>query len=151
MALPEYRPKEGDVVGFRFLWSWERDAGHDKPRKMRPCLIAGVQRADGKERVRLMPVSHRPMTKLPFLEVPTAYLREAGLDGMGCCVIPGEVNITDWPSGAWDRKMLPMGRVPHTFVRAIAEVTGAGIHKVREVDRDELAREIIDDYRSMDR
>lgn len=145
-----FQPKSGDVVGFSYLWSWEAEAGHDRGLKRRPCLIVQVEaQADG-ARVRLVPISHRPITKMPSIEIPKGYLREAGLDGLGCYVIPGEVNTAPWPSAARDFELLPKGRLPGGFLSTVQGVLlkqhEAG--KLVEVDRGRLARDIVERYRA---
>lgn len=151
--MTEFRPRSGQVVGFGYLWSWEAEAGHDRARKRRPCLIVNVEEAPSLLRVRLVPVSHRPVTNKPSIEIPKGYLAAAGLDGLGCYVIPSDVNTVAWPSRAWDHQLLPKGRVPDAFLR---QVQGALLalneeKRMSEVDREELGREIIEAYRGRER
>lgn len=148
-----FRPKSGDVVGFSYLWSWEAEAGHDRGLKRRPCLIVQVEaEADG-ARVRLVPISHRPITKMPAIEIPKGYLRDAGLDGLGCYVIPGEVNTMRWPSTARDFQLLPKGRLPGGFLATVQEalLKQHDVSKLVEVDREQLARDIVQSYRERER
>lgn len=101
----------------------------------------------------MVPVSHRPVTKMPSIEIPSGFLRGGGLDGRGCYVIPSEVNTMEWPSRAWDHQLLPKGTLPWGFVRevqaALVKLNAAGA--LKEVDREGLAREVVEKYRSRDR
>lgn len=150
--MPEYRPKSGDVVGFSYLWSWEAEAGHDRGLKRRPCLIVQIEPLDEGLRVRLVPISHRPISKMPAIEIPKGFLREAGLDGLGCYVIPGEVNTAPWPNTARDFQLLPKGRLPGGFLSTVqgllVKLHQAG--RLVEVDRERLARDIVESYRVRD-
>lgn len=148
-----FRPRSGQVVVYGYLWSWEAEAGHDRALKRRPCLIVSVEEAPSRLRVRLVPISHRPVTNRPSVEIPQIYLREAGLDGGGCYAIPSEVNVVPWPSRARDCALLPRGQLPGGFLR---EVQGALLEtnerkELVEVDREKLAREIVEAYRGRDR
>lgn len=151
--MPAYRPKSGHVVGFSYLWSWEVEAGHDLGRKRRPCLIVQVE-AQGRDAVvRLVPISHRPITNMPSIEIPKGYLAGAGLDGLGCYVIPSEVNCIGWPSSARDHHLLLKGQVPGGFLGMVqtALVRHHEMNKLIEVDREKLARDIVESYRERER
>lgn len=151
--MSEYRPKAGQVVGFGYLWSWEADAGHDRGRKRRPCLIAQVSEHDSGTVVRLVPISHRPVTKKPSIEIPQGFLRGAGLDGLGCYVIPSDVNTVAWPSRAWDKQLLPKGQLPSGFVVTVQKALLL-LHQrneLEEVDREKMDVDIVAAYRERDR
>lgn len=151
--VSEYRPRSGHVVGFGYLWSWEAEAGHDRALKRRPCLIVNVEETPSLLAVRLVPISHRPITKQPFIEIPKGYLQGAGLDGLGCYVIPSEVNTVAWPSRAWDRQLMPKGQVPAAFLHQVQQsLVGLDArNSLVEVDREKLAREIVEAYRDRER
>lgn len=151
--MPEYRPKCGDVVGFSYLWSWEASSGHDRGLKRRPCLIVHAEGGPDTLRVRLVPISHRPITNMPSIEIPKAYLRLAGLDGLGCYVIPSEVNAVRWPSRARDFQLLPKGQLPSGFLLSVQRtlVKQTDVNKLVEVDRERLARDIVESYRGRER
>lgn len=140
-------------MGFGFLWSWEAEAGHDRGLKRRPCLIVNVEHTPSLARVRMAPISHRPVTKMPSIEIPSGFLRGAGLDGQGCYLIPSEINTVEWPSRAWDRQFLPKGQLPWGFVREVQRVLvtldARGV--LKEVDREGIARDIVESYRYRDR
>ena len=141
------------MVAFGFLWSWEALEGHDRGLKRRPCLVLHVQEMDLGLSVQLVPISHRPVTKQPSLEIPKAYLRGAGLDGLGCFVIPSEVNSISWPSRAYDRQLLPKGRVPSGFLGTVQRQTLECSQRnvLNEVDREGISREILEAFRGRDR
>ena len=148
-----YRPKSGDVVAFGFLWSWEAERGHDRGLKRRPCLVLHTHEQESGLLVRLVPVSHRPVSKQPSIEIPKAYLHGAGLDGLGCFVIPSEVNSIAWPSRAYDRQLLPKGKLPGGFLETVQRgvVDCDRVNQLNEVDRERLSREIVEAYRGRDR
>lgn len=141
------------MVGFSYLWSWEAEAGHDRGLKRRPCLIAQVEIQGDGALVRLVPISHRPITNMPSLEIPKGFLREAGLDGLGCYVIPSEVNSIRWPSTAADRQLLPKGQLPSGFFSTVqaALLKQFELGKLAEVDREQLSREIVEAFRGRER
>ena len=151
--VPEFRPKAGDVVGFSYLWSWEAAAGHDRGLKRRPCLIVQTKCEPDGARLRLVPISHRPITKMPSMEIPKGYLGDAGLDGLGCYVIPAEVNVVRWPSTARDVQLLPKGRLPSGFVASVQQALlhQDALNRLIEVDRERLARDIVESYRERER
>lgn len=150
--MPGYRPKSGDVVGFSYLWSWEAEAGHDRGLKRRPCVIVRAEPQTYGLLLRLVPISHRPITNMPSIEIPSGYLQDAGLDGLGCYVIPGEVNTAPWPTSARDFQLLPKGRVPGGFLATVQQalVKQNETGKLVEVDRERLARDIVESYRARD-
>lgn len=151
--MSDYRPRSGQVVGFSYLWSWEAEAGHDRGLKRRPCLIVQVEAQGDRSRVRLVPISHRPITNMPSIEIPKAYLRDAGLDGLGCYVIPSEVNVVRWPSTARDFQLLPKGQMPGGFLGSV-QATLLNLfeaNRLLEVDREKLARDIVESYRERER
>ncbi len=108
------------VVRFSFLWSSEAKAGETEGRKDRPCVIVtAVKRiADGRLRVRVLPITHRPSEVARSVMVPPKVKRYLGLDADASWVVLDEVNEFIWPGvdlrpvsrakpGVWTFGVLP--------------------------------------------
>lgn len=137
------------VVEFAYLWSWEVDHGHDSALKPRPCVVVGVQSLADGYRVSVVPITHKPRTDQHYIEVAKGHLLEAGLDGRGCYIVPGDLNTFEWPPRSQDLAARLKGRLPEGFFQRVkVEILKARAgHHMRLVDRDELARDIIESYR----
>ena len=98
MALPK-TPFPGMVVRYSFLWSSEARAGEVEGRKDRPCVvITAIQReADGRCRVRVLPITYRPSEPDRSVEIPPKVKRHLGLDADASWVVLDEVNEFVWP------------------------------------------------------
>ncbi len=81
MALPK-TPFPGMVVRYSFLWSSEARAGQAEGRKDRPCVIVTAIRrvADGRLRVRVLPITHMPTEEARSIAIPPRVQRHLGLD-----------------------------------------------------------------------
>jgi hypothetical protein len=108
------------VVRYSFLWSSEARAGETEGRKDRPCVIVtAVKRiADGRFRVRVMPITHRPSQAERSVAVPPKVKRYLGLDADASWIVLDEVNEFIWPGvdlrpvsrakpGVWTFGILP--------------------------------------------
>ena len=108
------------VVRFSFLWSSEAKAGETEGRKDRPCVIVtAVKRiADGRLRVRVLPITRRPSEVARSVMVPPKVKRYLGLDADASWVVLDEVNEFIWPGvdlrpvsrakpGVWTFGVLP--------------------------------------------
>ncbi|HYP36523.1 MAG TPA: hypothetical protein VEQ62_09300, partial [Stellaceae bacterium] len=64
------------------LWSREAEAGETEGRKDRPCVVITAFRrvADGRLRVRVLPITHRPIEDSRSLPIPPEVKRHLGLD-----------------------------------------------------------------------
>ncbi len=108
------------VVRYSFLWSSEARVGETEGRKDRPCVvITAVRRApDGRFRVRVLPITHRPTEPHRSIEIPAKVKRHLGLDADASWIVLDEVNEFFWPgvdlrpisrskSGVWTFGVLP--------------------------------------------
>jgi len=86
-------------VRYSFLWSSEARAGETEGRKDRPCVIvtAAKRIADGRFRVRVLPMTHRPSEPARSIEVPHKVKRHLGLDDDASWIVLDEVNEFVWP------------------------------------------------------
>src|SRR5437773_2447108 len=120
MALPR-TPFPGMVVRYAFLWSSEARAGASEGRKDRPCVvITAVARAtDGRFRVRVLPMTHRPSDPARSVAIPPRVKRHLGLDDDASWIVLDEVNEFIWPGvdlrpisrskpGVWTFGVLPV-------------------------------------------
>jgi hypothetical protein len=71
------------IVRYSFLWSREAIAGETDGRKDRPCvIITAIRRAaDGRLRVRVLPITHRPTDESRNTPIPPRVKRRLGLGG----------------------------------------------------------------------
>ena len=108
------------VVRYSFLWSTESKAGETEGRKDRPCVvITAVKRvADGRYRVRVLPITHRPSEPSRSIAIPGNVNRHLGLDRDASWIVLDEVNEFVWPGvdlrpvsrakpGVWTFGVLP--------------------------------------------
>ena len=120
MALPK-APFPGMVVRYSFLWSTEAKAGQTEGRKDRPCVvITAIRRiADGRFRVRVLPITHAPTEEARSIAIPAKVKLHLGLDPDASWIVLDEVNEFFWPGvdlrpvsrlrpGAWTFGVLPM-------------------------------------------
>ena len=119
MPLPK-TPFPGMVVRYSFLWSSEARAGETEGRKDRPCVIVTAIRraADGRLRVRVLPITHLPSEKTRSIAIPAKVKRHLGLDADASWIVLDEVNEFFWPGvdlrpvsrskpGVWTFGVLP--------------------------------------------
>ena len=119
MPLPA-TPFPGMIVRYSFLWSSEARAGKTEGRKDRPCVVVtAVQRvADGRFRVRVLPITHRQSEAARSVAVPPKVKRYLGLDADASWIVLDEVNEFIWPGvdlrpvsrakpGVWTFGVLP--------------------------------------------
>lgn len=119
MALPK-TPFPGMIVRYSFLWSSEAEAGETEGRKDRPCvIITAVRRADdGRLRVRVLPITHRPTEEPRSIPIPPKVKRHLGLDADASWIVLDEANEFFWPGvdlrpvsrskpGVWTFGILP--------------------------------------------
>jgi hypothetical protein len=119
VALPK-TPFPGMVVRYSFLWSTEARAGETAGRKDRPCvIITAVRRTpDGRFRVRVLPITHRPGDSARSIAIPTKVKRHLSLDADAAWIVLDEVNEFIWPGvdlrpvsrlkpGVWTFGVLP--------------------------------------------
>src|SRR6266566_2882932 len=108
------------VVRYSFLWSSEARAGETEGRKDRPCVtITTVKRdPDGRFRVRVLPIRHRPSEPERSIAIPAKVKRHLGLDADASWILLDEVNEFFWPGvdlrpvsrlkpGVWTFGVLP--------------------------------------------
>jgi hypothetical protein len=119
VALPQ-TPFPGLVVRYSFLWSNEARAGETEGRKDRPCVIVTAVRrtSDGRFRVRVLPITHRPSEPDRSIRVPPKVKRHLSLDADASWIVLDEVNEFIWPGvdlrpvsrlkpGVWTFGVLP--------------------------------------------
>jgi hypothetical protein len=119
VALPQ-TPFPGLVVRYSFLWSNEARAGETEGRKDRPCVIVTAVRrtSDGRFRVRVLPITHRPSEPDRSIRVPPKIKRHLSLDADASWIVLDEVNEFIWPGvdlrpvsrlkpGVWTFGVLP--------------------------------------------
>lgn len=119
MALPK-APFPGMVVRYPFLWSSEARAGETEGRKDRPCVVITAVRptAEGRFRVRVLPITHRPSEPSRSIAIPAKVKRHLGLDADASWIMLDEVNEFLWPGvdlrpisrtkpGVWTFGVLP--------------------------------------------
>ncbi len=98
MAIP--KPEPGLVVHFNYLWSRERDAGHEEARYARPCVvvISHWRKSDGGLMALLAQITHsEPGPEDRAIEIPPKVKVHLGLDEQRSWIILTEVNETGWP------------------------------------------------------
>ena len=108
------------IVRYSFLWSSEARAGQIEGRKDRPCVIITAARrvADGRYRVRVLPITHLPTEEARSIAIPPRVKRHLGLDAEASWIVLDEVNEFFWPGvdlrpisrskpGVWTFGMLP--------------------------------------------
>jgi len=108
------------VVRYSFLWSNEARAGATEGRKDRPCVIVTAVRrtADGRFRVRVLPITHRPSEPGRSVAIAPNIKRHLGLDADASWIVLDEVNEFVWPGvdlrpishlkpGVWTFGVLP--------------------------------------------
>src|ERR1700680_1145570 len=108
------------IVRYSFLWSSEARAGKTEGRKDRPCVVVtAVKRvADGRFRVRVLPITHRQSEAARSVAVPPKVKRYLGLDADASWIVLDEVNEFIWPGvdlrpvsrakpGVWTFGILP--------------------------------------------
>jgi len=113
-------PFPGMIVRYSFLWSSEARAGKTEGRKDRPCVVVtAVKRvADGRFRVRVLPITHRQSEAARSVAVPPKVKRYLGLDADASWIVLDEVNEFIWPGvdlrpvsrakpGVWTFGVLP--------------------------------------------
>jgi hypothetical protein len=119
VPLPK-TPFPGMVVRYSFLWSSEARAGETEGRKDRPCVIVTAIRhaADGRLRVRVLPITHVPSEETRSIAIPAKVKRHLGLDADASWIVLDEVNEFFWPGvdlrpvsrskpGVWSYGVLP--------------------------------------------
>ncbi len=118
MGLP--KPIPGLVIRYGFLWSSDADQHPREPAKYRPCVIvlAVTLAADGKTRVRVVPITHTPKDPEIGLAIPKKLARHLGLDEQDAWIALHETNEFIWPGadlrpirkaklGVWSYGVLP--------------------------------------------
>jgi hypothetical protein len=108
----------GMVVRYSFLWSSEARAGETEGRKDRPCVVitAVLREADGRFRVRVLPITHAPTEAARSVAIPQRVKRHLGLEASW--IVLDEVNEFVWPGvdlrpvsrskpGVWTFGVLP--------------------------------------------
>jgi hypothetical protein len=108
------------VVRYAFLWSSEAKAGKSEGRKDRPCVIVTAIRraADGRFRVRVLPMTLSPTEEARSIAIPPRVKRRLGLDDDASWIILDEANEFFWPGidlrpvsrstpGVWTFGILP--------------------------------------------
>jgi hypothetical protein len=119
VALPK-TPFPGMIVRYSFLWSNEARAGQTEGRKDRPCVIVTAVRhaADGRLRVRVLPITHMPTEEARSIAIPPRLKRHLGLDADASWIVLDEANEFFWPGvdlrpvsrskpGVWTFGVLP--------------------------------------------
>ena len=143
MSLP--LPHPGMVIGYRYLWDAEAQAGHQDGRKDRPCVVVlAVTQAQGGPVVTVAPITHAaPRNPDTAVEVPLPTKRRLGLDAERSWVVVSEVNRFVWPGpdlmpisraapGRYDYGVLP----PRLFAQIVERLLGvAQSRKARTVVR----------------
>ncbi|WP_295393509.1 type II toxin-antitoxin system PemK/MazF family toxin [uncultured Thiodictyon sp.] len=107
MSLPA--PHPGLVIGYRYLWDAEAQAGHEEGRKDRPCVVVlAVLQASGGPVVTVAPITHAaPRDPDTAVEVPQPTKRRLGLDEERSWIVVSEVNRFVWPGP----DLVPISRV----------------------------------------
>ncbi len=108
------------VVRYSFLWSSEARAGQTEGRKDRPCVIVTAisRAADGRFKVRVVPITHTPAEDARSIAIPPKVKRHLGLDPDASWIVLDETNEFIWPGvdlrpiarskpGVWTYGVLP--------------------------------------------
>jgi hypothetical protein len=127
VSLPT--PQPGLVIRYSYLWSAEAQAGKEEGTKDRPCAIILVLAGEqGRQRVRVLPVSHSPPhDPEDGLEIPAVTKARLGLDGERSWIVISEANDFVWPGP--DLRPLPgkglesvaYGFLPPRFFRVLRD------------------------------
>lgn len=140
MPLPD--PEIGSVIRYAYLWRREAEAGGEKGRKDRPCVIVHKrQAANQATEVFVAPLTRaRPDERQKAVAVPPATKARLGLDDEELSwVITAEVNRFLWPGP--DLRRTPEGGIAYGYLPA--RMTKAIIQRLRQfarrrvVDREE--------------
>ncbi len=125
MRFPE--PHPGLVIRYAYLWKREQDEGFEDGLKARPCaVVLSLREADGRIRVRVLPVTHSPPDdRVPAVEIPPPTKTRLGLDADRSWIVLSESNVFTWPGP--DLRALPeqdssavaYGMLPKEFFRHI--------------------------------
>lgn len=105
-----FRPENGLVIRYDFLWKTEQGRGRVYGVKDRPCAIVLVARprGDGSRTVVVCPVTHTPPREPDSaVEIPPRVARHLGLDDRRSWITTLEVNTFVWQEGR-----IPAGVVP---------------------------------------
>jgi len=106
MPLP--KPEPGLVIRYSYLWLEEFLAKREEGVKDRSCAIVAALKTkpDGKQRVLVLPVTHRePKRPEEAIEIPAKIKLHLGLDGERSWIALNESNEFLWPGP--DLRMLP--------------------------------------------
>lgn len=127
-------PKPGEVLRYGYLWTHERDAGREDPRKERPAavVLTAVDR-DGRPTVYVVPITSRaPEQPGDAIAVPDGVRRRLGLQDEPCWIVVTELNRFIWP-GPDLRPVPPPGQgfsyglLPDHLFRQVKEAVVANI------------------------
>ena len=111
----------GQVIRYSYLWLNEHQKGREEGVKDRPCVIviSVTQRANGKERVIVVPITHTPPSDpSSAIEMPHRTKLRLGLDDFPSWIVVNEGNQFDWPGpdvrpiGAPDKGQFVYGLLP---------------------------------------
>ena len=108
------------VVRYAYLWADEAEARRREGRKDRTCVVvvAAERQADGRVRVRVVPIAHAAKDPARGVEVPAKAKRHLGLDADVSWIVLDESNEFVWPGpdlrpvsrrapGVWSYGALP--------------------------------------------
>lgn len=148
------KPRAGDIIRYRYLWAKEAADGFDA-KYARPCVIVHAKPVDGRFEVLVVPLTHEPQHDSKFMKLPASVREASGLGDKDSYLVYNEANVFLWPS--WDvvpvksrdLSQVVRGSLTHGFYTGVR----AEFDKLREtnkvtiVDREQMAKEAVDDYR----
>lgn len=114
--------KDGDVVDYPYLWSWQAKRGESEGRKNRPvCLALTLQRNDVTHLFLIAITSTRPAKDQTAIELPEIEARRAKLSGWKQgWVIVDEYNYDVLEESFYlDASKPPYGRFSEAFTARI--------------------------------
>ena len=100
------RPQVGDVIAFRYVWSYEKQK---RGRYPRPCLVVHVEESGTVVKVMVVPISSKKPAAGTGIELSATALKILGLTKPSL-IVATEANETSWPG--YYLEPVPPGVVP---------------------------------------
>lgn len=141
------QPRQGYVVDMGYLWREEQESGHDRSLKRRPCVIVHAHHDERCLTLGVVPITHSPPSAPHMQEIPSMYLKGAGLDA-GCSVVLNEMNQFTWPQVDPEFELTVRGVLPDGYFQTLLGTVRSyyAAKLIHIVDRDEMARQIVQEY-----
>lgn len=99
-------PRKGEIIQHRFIWEREARAGLEEGKKLRRCIVVGIQPLSKNEYlINLIPITHTPQRQDPArIRVSREDAQAMKLDERQSWVVTDEMNTVRWPPAGEARK-----------------------------------------------